>query len=167
MTLPGFIPRPSQDNTDEIVKIWRTVRSLQKTSGNSGALGYVGSATNLAAGSIGVTEVMHDETVTFNATTGRFYEISYTLNLASSGSSLLTSYFRIANGPTVSITDTVIRYFVISTLNGAYTTYARECFWRATFTGQCTIGVSRFVNTGTATIDPARERDLLVKDIGI
>lgn len=168
MTLPGFVPRPSQDNTDEIVKLWRTVRAMQKTSGNSGALGYIGSSTNLLPGTITTAEVMHSESVTFNATAGRVYEMVYTLNLAvATGAPILTGVFRVANSTTVGVSDTFIRSFVNSDLTGAFTTTTRQCFWLATFTGTCTIGMSTFTNAGgTVTIDATRERDLLIKDIG-
>ena len=131
-------------------------------------LGRMGSVAPLSAGTINTTEAVQTEAVTFTAVSGRRYEISHTRSEANAtGSPILTNRFRVASGASISTGSTLIRTFV-GGLTGVYVTTTRVCEWTATFSGQCTIGLTSLTNgAGTAQVDAARERDLTVKDIGV
>jgi hypothetical protein len=129
--------------------------------------GTVGYSTTTSATGVTTSDLIQPETVTVpNLVTGRRYRITHTRNEAGS-SNVLTNRYRFQAGASLVLgSSTQINSFNTDP-PGSFRTTSRVLTWVSTITGQATFGLSSFVNTGTASGDVARQRELLVEDIGL
>ncbi|MFJ8913434.1 hypothetical protein [Amycolatopsis sp. NPDC102389] len=128
--------------------------------------GIVAFGVHLGSGTVTGADTLQTERATGTVVNGRFYKITHVRSEAGA-SNILTMRYRYKAGATIDLAGSTEFEFHTDAPPGSYRTTTRVSFWRATFSGQITFGVSSAVNSGTATIDAVRGRQLLVEDAGL
>ncbi|NBH01930.1 hypothetical protein [Amycolatopsis sp. SID8362] len=130
-------------------------------------LKFMGSSAPNTDQTIGVTETILDEKVTFTAVSGRKYLIIHTAdNAIASGSPTGATYnYRYAAGATLTTAGTLLHNFGGPTPSGNHSTDTRHVLFTAPSSGQFTVGAGYFTNGGATVKFYANCKRLTVFDI--
>jgi hypothetical protein len=125
--------------------------------------------TNAPGGTqtIGTSEVILTETVTFTAVSGRQYLLLHTdqFSIATGTPTGQTFRFRYASGASLTTAGTLIQQFEGPTPAGGHTTMTRHTIFVAPSSGQFTVGAGYFTNSGATVNHTGGSRRLTVIDV--
>jgi hypothetical protein len=125
--------------------------------------------TNAPGGTqtIGTSEVILTETVTFTAVSGRQYLLLHTdqFSIASGTPTGQTFRFRYASGASLTTAGTLIQEYAGPTPTAGHTTMTRHTIFVAPSSGQFTVGAGYFTNAGATVNHTGGGRRLTVIDV--
>lgn len=166
MTLPGFIPRPSQDNTDEIVKMWRVIRSMQKTSG--AATGMVMHQETPSNFNIAPNTETFLTQVAFIGVPSVSYKLTFLPGIVGTGTGSVTWHFYVLFAPLGGNANDPGSIQFYDQHSPVFNVADSPCLMKVIsfpIVGPCTLGVSAVSSTGAGTFTVFAGSSLLLEKV--